>query len=179
MLDARELTDLLGGYRKTLFRLETLPAYEVATDGSDYRRWLDGEPEPTWERKQPWLDQLARETGEGRSRWRVRMLHQPITPYERYACEWGYALNTQAGERIQIIDRPVGLAAYGDFWIVDDQQVVLMHYAATGEYRGATVLPAANLPAYQKVRGQAWEMSVPFEQWWAQHPEHRRAARAA
>lgn len=50
--DFDELDALLDG-RRTLFRLETLDVYEVASDGSDYRRYLDGEAEPDGERKQP------------------------------------------------------------------------------------------------------------------------------
>jgi Family of unknown function (DUF6879) len=34
----------------------------------------------------------------------VRIIHDPITDYERYACEWGYALNSPAGEIIRIIN---------------------------------------------------------------------------
>jgi hypothetical protein len=34
----------------------------------------------------------------------VRIIHDPITDYERYACEWGYTLNSPAGEIIRIID---------------------------------------------------------------------------
>jgi hypothetical protein len=49
--DLDELGALLDARRRMLFRLETLDVYEVASDGSDYRRYLDGEPEPEWERR--------------------------------------------------------------------------------------------------------------------------------
>jgi len=43
--DLDELGAMLDARRRTLFRLETLDVYEAASDGSDYRRYLDGEPE--------------------------------------------------------------------------------------------------------------------------------------
>jgi len=48
-----------------LFRMEVLPEYEVGSDGEDFRRWLAGAGEPTWSRKQPWLDTLRREHANG------------------------------------------------------------------------------------------------------------------
>ena len=68
--DLDELGALLDARRRTLFQFETLDVYEVASDGSDYRRYLDGEAEPDWERKQPWLDELRAERDSGRYRHR-------------------------------------------------------------------------------------------------------------
>ncbi|MGH4014448.1 MAG: DUF5753 domain-containing protein [Pseudonocardiaceae bacterium] len=75
--DLDELDALLDG-RRTLFRLETLDVYEVASDGSDYRRYLDGEREPDWERKQPWLDEIRAERESGGYRHRVHVLRTPL-----------------------------------------------------------------------------------------------------
>ncbi len=62
--DLDELGAILDARRRMLFWLETLDVYEVASDGSDYRRYLDGEPEPDWERKQ-WLGELRAERDSG------------------------------------------------------------------------------------------------------------------
>ena len=91
-LDAAELGRYLGDFRQRLFRMETLPAYTVDSDGDDYQRWLAGESEPTWERKTRWMDVLRRERAAGKVSSRVRVLSEQLTDYECYACEWGYAL---------------------------------------------------------------------------------------
>ncbi|MPZ65716.1 MAG: hypothetical protein GEU83_09455 [Pseudonocardiaceae bacterium] len=147
LLDIAQLGQTIEAARHDLFRWETLPAYEVAADGTDYRNYLDGAAEPTWERKQPWLDTLRAWASEGRSRRRVRIIHDPITSYERYACEWGYALNSRAGELIRILDLAEGelphelTAALGmDFWLVDGRDVIAMRYAPDGQFRGAEVV---------------------------------------
>jgi hypothetical protein len=77
----------------------------------------NGADTPTPERKQPWLDTLREWAEQGRHRRRVRIIHDPITDYERYACEWGYALNSPAGEigtesGTAFITDPVEVAAY-------------------------------------------------------------------
>ena len=81
LLDLPQLRQTLEGTTHDLFRWETLPAYEMASDGSDYRRYLEGADAPTIERKQPWLDTLRAWAEQGRPRRRVRsfMTQSPTT----------------------------------------------------------------------------------------------------
>jgi hypothetical protein len=65
----------------------------------------------------------------------VRLLHEPLHPYERYECEWGYALTTAAGEEVRVLREgehpiPVELVDHG-YWLLDDTHPVRMHYADT------------------------------------------------
>lgn len=83
LLDATQLRQVLAATRRDLFRMETLPSYDVPINGNDFERWIAGETEPTWENKQPWMDTLTRWAREGRPRRRVRVIHDPITDYER------------------------------------------------------------------------------------------------
>ena len=165
----------------TLFRLETLPAYAVDADGDDYQRWLDGEPEPTWTRKQPWLDTIRRWRNNGQVYRRVRILSPHLTDYERYAAEFGYAYNTQAGEDIRVLRRgehpiPDGLIER-DFWVINDDTVVSMFYDEHGRFDGAEATPSGDVAAYVRTRDAAWDAGEPFGAWWARHPElHRKIA---
>jgi hypothetical protein len=176
VLTADELGEVIEAGRRSLFRLEILGRYEVATDGSDYRRWLDGEPEPTWSRKQPWLDYLRREAAGGRRRQRVRVIHDPPTDYERFACEWGYALNTQAGEEVRVLDLAQtelpqeALAISRDFWLIDDERVVLMHYGDDATFLGAELLEPGEAVPYRAAREAAWRAATDFGPWWAANP---------
>jgi hypothetical protein len=56
LLTVEQLSELVETTRRDLFRIETLPSYATATTTRDFRRWLDGEAEPTWQTRQPWLD---------------------------------------------------------------------------------------------------------------------------
>lgn len=178
LLNAAELGAHLERYRQRLFRMETLPAYAVSADGDDYHRWAAGEREPTWERKQPWLDTLHADRAAGKVRRRVRILSNQLTDYERYACEWGYALNVEAGEDIRVLrggehDIPGGLIER-DFWVVDDNLAVLMHYDRNARFEGAELLLSVELEDYRDARDLAWTAGEPFSKWWARHPEFHR-----
>lgn len=181
LLDIPQLGTMLDTAREDLFRWETLPAYEVASDGSDFRRYLDGAPEPTWERKQPWLDTLRAWADEGRTRRRLRVIHDPITDYERYSCEWGYALNSQAGEKIRVLDLaetgvPAEAAAVsGDFWLIDGCDVAEMHYAPDGQFVGAQALDAEHSDLHRALAEAAWCQGQDFDVWWRRHPRHHRS----
>lgn len=181
LLDETQLGERLDRFEAKLFRMERLPEYVVDSDGGDYERWLSGAAEPTWSRKQSWLDVLRAERAAGKVSSRVRVLSERPTDYERYACEWGYALNAAAGEDIRVLR--VGEHAVppwlgvGDWWLVDDREVVAMYYDPQGRFEGAEVLATSAAKAYRRARDEAWAAAEPFGQWWARHPElHRKAA---
>lgn len=171
-------------FTQSAFRLETLQAYEVASDGSDYRRYLDGEPTWTPERKQPWLDQLAAERAQGLNRHRVRVVTHPVSDYTRYECEWGYAPNVQAGETVRIfeVDTWPGQGEFGtgDYWLVTDKDgatwAAMMRYGLDGQFVGAVeVLAPTLLAELVDQRRELWEQAEPFTTWWERHPELHRA----
>ena len=180
MLTETELLEFFGTHlTKSAFRLETLDHYDVASDGDDFRRFLAGEPEPDWERKNPWLETLRAEKEAGIREYRVRVLRTPLNDYVRYSCKWGYALNSEAGEEIHVLDLaerelPAEVVDH-DFWLLDDKHPLRMHYAENGEFIGAELVD--NLGRYQKARDAALAAAEPFAQWWACHPEEWRANR--
>jgi|SRR3954454_13561217 hypothetical protein len=168
---------------RTAFRLELLPTYTVETDGDDYGRWLAGEPEPTWERKNSWLQVLRNEHAAGLRSSRVKVMSARPTDYERYAAEWGYALNVPAGEDVRVwhlADRPLPSDIVShDFWLMGDDDVLVMHYDAHGRFEGASLPPAVHIPRYRHTRDVLWSGAEPFTSWWARHPELHRTRQAA
>lgn len=177
MLDEAALGALLDQAEHELFRLEALDLYEVRTDGSDFDRYLRGEPGPDMARKRPWMDRLAADTTRGLRNYRVHVLSSPLSPYLRYECEWGYAYNVTVGEEIRILDlaeRPEPAELIDeDFWLMDNHAVVRMCYEA-GQFIGAEVLPASDLGRYRAACDAAWQGAVPFEEYWDTHRQYWR-----
>jgi len=180
-VDAQELGTYLRQATRSLFRLETEPAYDVPTDGNDFQRYLAGEPGPDMDRKGRWLAFLSEQRAQGIYRHRVRVLTTPLSDYDRYACEWGYAYNVPAGDDTRILDltvqaTPADFWRWYDFWLVDDEFAIRMFYNHRGEFLEAAIEDPA---AYREVRDIAWAASEPFETWWRSHPQYHRANRIA
>lgn len=165
------------------FRVELLSRYSVDSDGDDYRRWVAGEAEPTWSRKDKVARGIRERAAAGLVVRRVKVMADPRTDYDRYACDWGYAINGPAGERIRVWDLaeqalPAGVVDH-DFWLFDDDAVLAMHYDATGGFTGATIPGPEELPDYLATRETLWSGAAPFDSWWPSHPELLRSRRAA
>lgn len=184
MLEMDAMVEVFDQFKRSAFRLELLPAYSVDSDGADYQRWVAGEPEPTWERKNPWLAELREDTAAGRLHSRVKVMSTQPTDYERYAAEWGYELNAQAGEDIGILDLatrrlPEELEGLHDFWIFDSATVLVMHYDHDGRLLGGELAPPCELPRYLAAQNAAQAAAEPFAAWWARRPDLRRRGRVA
>ena len=179
MLNERELGQFINEhFRRTAFRLEVLDAYAVASDGGDFARYLAGEPAPDPTRKNAWLDTLRAERRAGKVRQWVHVVRGPLSDYLRFEMEWGYLPNLQAGAEVRILDlaerdQPDGLVDE-DFWLLDDEAALLMHYDSGGHFTGAEV--ANDLGRYRNARDAAWSNAVPFTDYWRTHPQYHRAA---
>jgi hypothetical protein len=179
VLTAAELGEYIDSrLTRSAFRLELLDRYDVESDGDDVARYLRGEPEPSPERKEPWLDRLRREREAGILNHRVHVLRTPLSDYLRYECEWGHARNA-AVEDIRIVDlaerdAPDGLPGH-DFWLIDDLHVIRMHYDEAGRYLGAEPVDDSQLSQYQLARDSAVAAGEPFVDWWSRHPEEWQA----
>lgn len=183
LLDVEDLGTVLDRAQRSLFRIERLPAYDVPHAENDFERYLAGEAEPAAAIKKSWMEHLAQWAREGRPYSRVRIIHDPITDYERYACDWGYRLNEQAGELIKVIDLaeldpPDELEqAPGDWWLRDDDLVVQMHYREDFTFDHGEILGPEHVAAAVAAKKAAWRVAHNFGSWWAAHPQHHREAR--
>jgi len=110
-------------------------------------------------------------------------MSEPPTDYERYAAQWGYTLNSEAGEDIRIWHLaehplPSGIVRH-DFWLVGEDQVLVMHYDRHGRFEGGSVAPQEDVARYRRTRDLLWTGAEPFPQWWARHPELQRRRQVA
>ena len=80
--------------------------YALGYERADFERFLAGPPTPPpqldwW---QPWLEQIARLTRDGKHIARVRVLAEPPTAYQRWEI-WAAPWHAQAGEDIRYLPR--------------------------------------------------------------------------
>jgi hypothetical protein len=130
--------DLLHSFKRAAFRLETRSTYALSYEQADFERFLAGAPVPPpevdWWR--PWLDEISRLAGEGRTVSRVRLLDEPPTDYQRWEM-WAADWHSRAGERIGYMSRrraaEAGLPVAHDWWLLDDERVIIMWFTSAGE----------------------------------------------
>lgn len=181
LMDAQALGEAIDagtfgvGDGADIFRMELLPAYEVPTDGSDYQRYLDGATAPTPEIIRSGVERFTRRAEVGITSRRVRILSAQITDYERYSCEFGYAY-LHPHEDIRILHRgehDVPPLLEHDYWLLNRNRVLRMHYDDTGGFVGAEDAPKL-LRQVRREADRTWAAAEPFDSWWSRHTELRR-----
>lgn len=184
-MEVHDLGDYLDQRHKTdLLRVQTLGSYGAATDGNDFHRYLSGAAYPESPARDEWFAQLRAEAAAGRIRRNLHIVREPITPYLRYAMEWGYVYNIAAGQECRILTVGDTTAAahlfkVGDFNVVEGLAVVRLRYDDNGTRIGAVKVSADAAESYAALAELAWGLGTDFTVWWEQHPQYHRATPAA
>ncbi len=174
-------------FTRAQFRLEALRAYNVETEKPKIAQFLAGAPEPDLTRMR-WLEWYADEKRRGLHRQRVRVLRPPLSDYERFECEWGYVYNVPAGEDVRVLElapddsREVAalVDSVEDFYLVNEEILVPMYYSDTGVPLGWDVITEPEtVGRYREIVAALVAEAVPFEPWWAAHPQYHRANQPA
>lgn len=168
-----EFDDLLSSFARTAFRLETRDSYALGYEAADYERFLAGDPVPppevSWWR--PWLDQITDLTRAGKRISRVRILAEPPTDYQRWEL-WAAPWHAGAGEDIRYLRRrdavSAGLPVTSDWWLLDDERVILMRFDAEGRITGKLLVTSPDVAArHREWRDLAVLNAMPAEEFTA------------
>ena len=144
-----EFAGLFRSFRMSAWRLEA-SCYKLDYEAAEFQRFIAGEPrvpsEISWWR--PWFDKVRGWKDLGMEIGRVRVDDVPLTPYQRWQ-HWAEPWHQEAGEDIKHLPRPraaeLGLPLY-DYWLFDDDRVVLMMFSSTGELTGRVLIEHADAP---------------------------------
>lgn len=164
-LAAADFRKLFESFRAGAFRLEVLAHYSIPGEAEAIRLFLDGKPKPAQE-DGPWQELIRQHRRAGRLMQRVHVIRGELTDYLRWEIGWGYPYNAAAGEDIRILH--VGaddLPELGgeDFWLFDDERVVLMRYGPEGDLiERVPSLDPKVLDACRRKRDAALSLAVPL-----------------
>jgi hypothetical protein len=138
-ITADDLTELTGSFQRSMIHLETRDAYGTETELPHMAKWLAGEPDDFgW--LDEWCSKIRAHVAAGRSARRVKIVSEPLSDYQR----WAYDVFTPivaAGEDVRWLARPLVSTIClpgNDFYLLDDERVVFLHYAGTGLNTGFT-----------------------------------------
>lgn len=153
-----------ANFTTSAWRLETLPVYRVASEAEEFEGFLETGQLVDEEEPDAWRDKLRRWRAEGKQVGRVHTVTPPLGDYLRFEFAY-YNRSVAAGEDVRILDfsrtpNP-GLPAQ-DFWMFDDQLVVLMHYAEDGTQVGRETLTDVDPAPYVRYKELATSHSMEF-----------------
>ncbi|MEZ0093817.1 DUF6879 family protein [Streptacidiphilus sp. EB129] len=161
-LDGSRWREFFDGMQRDAFRLETLPVYRVPQEEEAIRRFRAGRPIAEADTA-TWTARLRMFAESGRVVRRVHVLSRPLTEYLEFEFEH-YRHNVAAGEDVRILDitnrENPGLPDQ-DFWMFDDERVVLMNYEPDGTQIDRRIHEGDPEP-YGHWKRLALEESVPF-----------------
>jgi hypothetical protein len=172
------LDECFGSFRRSAFRLETLPAYAASGEAERIAAWRAGRARPERSvRTSGYLREVAANVLAGRERMRVRIVDHPLSEYCRYQMA-GYVESAAAGEQIRIVVRNGGsnratqdLRTVSDFWFFDQgtehERAVLLEYDAEGAFTGARLAAEPDLALCRKLWATAHKYSVPINEYLA------------
>jgi hypothetical protein len=156
---------LFERFERSAFRLEARDRYNVPDEQENLAAFLNGQQlPPRTPGNDSWLALVAAATASGRTIERVRIAARPLTDYTRFEFA-AYPENIAAGEKIRVLERDLRQDidrtwAGDDFWIFDDETVVLLHYHEDGRFVRAEQV--GNVDAYLFARQRALALSVDF-----------------
>jgi hypothetical protein len=140
-----EFVSEVRNFRTRAFRLEAQPGYVLAYERPVFESWLAGVPVPPPEIDwwAPWLHRVAGWTAEGKTIGRVRVLAEPPTAYQRWLM-WATPWHAEAGEELRYMFRgmaeQIGLPLADDFWLLDDERVIVLRFNGQGEAVSRTLV---------------------------------------
>jgi hypothetical protein len=165
-----DFDELLRSFRSSAFRLETRDHYALDYEQADFDAVLAGSPadpaDVTWWR--PWLEQISDLTAQGRTIGRVRVIADPPSDYQRWEI-WAGPWHAAAGERVGYLPRRlaehIGLPVTGDWWLLDDERLIVMYFTEAGEIAGKDLITDPGIVArHREWRDLAVRNATPAEE---------------
>ena len=152
-----DLARLLGSFRSSAFRLETLQAYNVPQEVEMIAAFRRGETVKLPD-DHPWLRRVRESTITGRQMQRVRIVNYPLSEYVRFEMSL-YPYSVASGEDIRIAEACPELAMCNrDFWVFDDSIAVVLQYDNDGRFLGAET--TEDVVTYRQQRDLALSRSM-------------------
>lgn len=179
MLTEAQLDPYFDEISHDAFRLEALPSYAVSVESSGLRAYLAGEPFQKSDAGQAFNEFVRGQVEAGVTWRRVRVVRGPLSDYERWECEWGYAVSDELGHHTYVLDLAEvtdapQLPDY-DWWMFDEKVVLRFTYDAAGAFVGADAIDdAGEVARHRAWRDSALVAAVPFSRYWAAHPQYWR-----
>jgi hypothetical protein len=162
-----QFQQLTASVRRSAVHLETRDAYGTQTELPHMARWAAGEPDDLdW--LQGWCSKVREHVAHGRTVRRAKIVSEPLSDYQR----WAYTLiqpMVDAGEDIRWVPRRLvsSIAIPGnDFYVLDDELVVFLHYAGSGLNTALTTsTDPGDIELCRTAFEKVWAVAIPHSEY--------------
>lgn len=164
-IDRAEFQQMVTSFERSAWRWECQGEYYEPGEAELVQRWREGSADYSF--LDGWRQRQRTWRAEGKTWQRVRMVTDPPTDYLRWMLDFTH-LAVEAGDDIRWMDEADARrleAPTDDFYLLDDNRLVIMHFDHNG-VSGATIEddPAAIAQA-QRWREIAWANAVPHHEY--------------
>ncbi|MCK2241233.1 MULTISPECIES: DUF6879 family protein [unclassified Crossiella] len=152
---------------RTAWRWEAQPTYTIEREQPTLALFLAAQAKPE-DHNAAWRRKITAWAAEGKQIARVRVLSHPLTDYQRYQLAWGIPGNIAAGEDVRVYDRdahPDGVVPQQDFWLFDDNAVVVLNFSSDGRLLNRALAADSELDQYRTWHQVAVNASIPLAEW--------------
>lgn len=162
-INYEEMRQLVKDAKHSIVHLETRDAYGTVTELPRMAKWAAGEPDDLlWLRG--WCDTVREHTAAGRTVRRARVVSEPLSDYQRWSHSIAHPM-VAAGEDIRWVPRrlvsSIGIPG-NDFYLLDDELVIFLHYAGSGTSTGMTTsTDPADAKLCRTAFEEIWRLAVP------------------
>ncbi|MBN2095430.1 MAG: hypothetical protein JW727_05260 [Candidatus Aenigmarchaeota archaeon] len=178
MAEKASFEELWNSARKSIFRLEKLPAYSIPEEKPSIESWRAGKPQEDSE-DEKWLGLLDAAKQKGVKVQRVRLFSLPLSEYLRYEIAiWQLSskrreeIHFLSQEEYQKISRIAGISP-GDFWLFDDTLLWVIEYNGEGGFLGGTpVTETETARRCAALKSKCLEKSIPINAFLKTLPAH-------
>lgn len=167
-----------SSFTTSVFRLETLPGYDVPDETADLEAYRAGRAMPERSvRTSSWLANIAATTAAGRDWRRVRLIGKAPTLYESWELD-RYVESQACGEQVRIASREQHSELLGhDYWLFDQATAYAMRYTPAGEFLGADqVIDPQELADLIHLADQMWDAAQPLNSYLVAPAQQSRTA---
>lgn len=155
---------LLRSAHRSAIHLETRDGY--TPHDPDWTEWRSGRRFDPVDRWRDWFDLMSQTTARGVQVRRARVVSEPISAYVRFEYDVTSAHNIGAGEQVRWLGRKDAidlLIPAVDFWVIDEQIVVVNHFDGEGDWVGEERRDSESL---------ARQLTTAFDAIWARATDH-------
>lgn len=166
-VDREEFFRTITSFSSSAWRWECQGVYHEPDEQEPFALWRQGRPDYSF--LDDWLAMVRQWRADGKTFQRVRMLTDPATDYLRWMLSLTH-LNVEAGDDIRWLSEADATrlgAPPDDFYLLDDELVVVMHFGNSGVAGAEVTDDPARVEAARRWRALAWQHAIPHTEYLA------------